>query len=106
MNPAGAGIKRRLCALTPRRSLRAVELLAGTTAGGIWVSPPAALGNTSLTWTHPFEMPGLLCALPEVARVSWDGLSHIPRWGICSHPRSLTQPSSPFLFLDPAQPIP
>lgn len=82
INLAGAGIERRFCALTPRR-LRS-ELLAGATPGGIWGSPPAALGNTPLTWTHPLEMLGLLCA------VSRDVLSRIPRCGICSQPRSLT----------------
>ena len=39
----------------------------GNHAGANRGSSPAALRSTPLTWTHPCEMLGLLCALPEVS---------------------------------------
>lgn len=40
-----------------------------TTPGQMPGSPPGALGNTPLTWTHPWEILGPLCALPKTGRV-------------------------------------
>lgn len=84
INPAGAEIKRRLCALTPRRRLHSEEALAGITPGRIRAPRQRRSGTLS--------SPGLTLARCWAYSALFPGGSHFRLEGIASYPAPLPDP--------------